>query len=116
MHRDGLRSALAGRDDVLLEPVIRLLVKYVSDPRFGQLVCDIATLVLGTYEHLKRIAVNNCADMYGAVLGQSPLIDSLFLRLRRKVAAEIRFQKELVKIKGALHMILASTNPSATFD
>lgn len=54
--------------------------------------------------------------MYGAVLAQSPVIDSLFLQLRRKVAAEIRFQKELVKIKGALHMILASTNPSATFN
>ena len=49
IHRDGLRSALAGRDDVLLEPVLRLLVKYVSDPRFGQLVCDITTLVLGMY-------------------------------------------------------------------
>jgi U3 small nucleolar RNA-associated protein 15 len=57
MHRDGLRSALAGRDDVLLEPVLRLLVKYVSDPRFGQLVCDIATLVLGTYETFKE---NRC--------------------------------------------------------
>ncbi|KAF8736471.1 hypothetical protein AX14_000268 [Amanita brunnescens Koide BX004] len=101
IHRDGLRSALAGRDDVLLEPILRLLVKYVSDSRFGQLVCDITTLVL---------------DMYGAVLAQSPVIDSLFLQLRRKVAAEIRFQKELVKIKGALHMILASTNPSATFN
>ena len=54
MHRDGLRSALAGRDDVLLEPVLRFLVKYVSDPRFGQLVCDIATLVLGTYETFKE--------------------------------------------------------------
>jgi U3 small nucleolar RNA-associated protein 15 len=46
--------------------------------------------------------------MYSPVLGQSPVIDTLFLRLRKKVAAEIRFQKELVKIKGALDMILAS--------
>ncbi|KAK2466248.1 hypothetical protein APHAL10511_001890 [Amanita phalloides] len=100
IHRDGLGSALAGRDDVLLEPILRLMVKYVADPRFGQLVCDIATLIL---------------DMYGTVFGQSPLVDSLFLRLRQKVAAEMRFQKEVVKVKGALQMILASTNPSATF-
>jgi U3 small nucleolar RNA-associated protein 15 len=46
--------------------------------------------------------------MYSPVLGQSPVIDTLFLRLRKKVAAEIRFQKELVKTKGALDMILAS--------
>lgn len=99
IHRDGLKSALAGRDDVLLEPILRLLVKYVTDPRFGQLVCDVTILVL---------------DMYSAVLGQSPLIDSLFLQLRKKVATEIRLQKELVRTKGALSMILASTNPSVT--
>ena len=49
IHRDGLRSALAGRDDVLLEPVLRLLLKYVADPRFGVLVCDVASLVIGVW-------------------------------------------------------------------
>ncbi|KAH7914166.1 WD40 repeat-like protein [Hygrophoropsis aurantiaca] len=93
IHRDGLRSALASRDDVLLEPVLHILVKYVADPRFGAIVCAVATLVI---------------DMYAPVLGQSPLIDSLFLRLRKKVLAEIRFQKELIKTKGALDMIFSS--------
>ncbi|GJJ07566.1 hypothetical protein Clacol_001769 [Clathrus columnatus] len=36
IHRDGLRPALAGRDDVLLEPILRLLLKYITDPRFGE--------------------------------------------------------------------------------
>ncbi|OSD04245.1 WD40 repeat-like protein [Trametes coccinea BRFM310] len=94
IHRDGLRTALAGRDDVLLEPVLRLLLKHVTDPRFGEMVCDVANVVI--------------AEMYTPVLGQSPLIDTLFVRLRKKVAAEIRFQKELVKAKGALDMLLAS--------
>ncbi|KAJ6485070.1 WD40 repeat-like protein [Mycena vitilis] len=93
IHRDGLRIALAGRDDVLLEPVLRLLVKYVTDPRFGEMVCDVAGIVI---------------EMYTPVLGQSPLIDSLFLRLRKKVSAELRFQKELLKTKGALDMVLAT--------
>ena len=48
-------------------------------------------------------------DMYSAVLGQSPLIDSLFLRLRKKVTAEIRFQEELVKARGVLEMVFASS-------
>lgn len=48
------------------------------------------------------------AEMYTPVLGQSPLIDALFVRLRKKVAAELRFQKELIKAKGALDMLLAS--------
>jgi len=93
IHRDGLRIALAGRDDVLLEPVLRLLLKHVTDPRFGVLVADITGVVI---------------DMYRPVIGQAPLIDGLFLRLRKKVAAEIRFQEEIMKVKGALAMILSS--------
>jgi len=46
--------------------------------------------------------------MYSPVIGQSPIIDTLFLRLRKKLAAELRFQKELVKTKGALDMILST--------
>ncbi|KAF9247088.1 WD40 repeat-like protein [Melanogaster broomeanus] len=93
IHRDGLCSALSGRDDVLLEPVLRLLVKHVTDPRFGEMVCDVSTLL---------------TEMYAPVLGQSLLIDSLFLRLRKKVLAEIRFQKELKKAKGTLEMVFSS--------
>ncbi|KAF7292448.1 WD40 repeat-like protein [Mycena chlorophos] len=99
IHRDGLRIALAGRDDVLLEPVLRLLVKYVADPRFGEMACDVAGIVI---------------EMYTPVLGQSPLIDSLFLRLRKKVLAELRFQKEVVKTKGALDMLIASASLAST--
>ncbi|KAJ7591030.1 WD40 repeat-like protein [Mycena floridula] len=94
IHRDGLKTALAGRDDVLLEPVLRLLLKHVTDPRFGETVCDVAGLVI---------------EMYTPILGQSPLIDSLFVRLRKKVLNEIRFQKALLKTKGALDMVLASS-------
>ena len=47
LYRDGLRSALAGRDDVLLEPILRFLLKYVTDPRFGNTVCDVASLIIG---------------------------------------------------------------------
>lgn len=47
IHRDGLRTALSGRDDVLLEPILRLLLKHVADPRFGEMVCDVAGVVIG---------------------------------------------------------------------
>ncbi|KAF4601997.1 hypothetical protein EYR40_005198 [Pleurotus pulmonarius] len=97
--RDGLRSALSGRDDVLLEPILRYLIKYVADPRFGQTVCDVAAFLI---------------DMYSPVLGQSPLMDTLFLRLQKKVTAEVRFQRSLVQTKGALDMLFASTALSAS--
>ncbi|KAJ3565735.1 hypothetical protein NP233_g7449 [Leucocoprinus birnbaumii] len=94
IHRDGLKIALAGRDDVLLEPILRLLLKHVTDPRFGELVCDVAQVVI---------------DMYQPVIGQAPLIDSLFVRLHKKVMAELRFQAELQRAKGALNMMISSS-------
>ena len=119
IHRDGLRTALAGRDDVLLEPILRLLLKYVSDPRFGEMVCDVASIVIGTFKvidgnpSLANFSVMLSAEMYTPVLGQSPLIDTLFLRLRKKVAMELRFQQDLVKVKGALDMLLATASLSS---
>jgi len=43
---DALRPALAGRDDVLLEPVLAMLMKHVTDPRYSSVACYMATLVL----------------------------------------------------------------------
>ncbi|KZT41148.1 WD40 repeat-like protein [Sistotremastrum suecicum HHB10207 ss-3] len=97
-HLDALRIAVAGRDDVTLEPLLRLVLKHVTDPRFGQLCCAVAGVIIETYSSL---------------LGQSPVMDSLFLRLRRKVSEELRFQRELTRVKGALDMILASSALSA---
>jgi U3 small nucleolar RNA-associated protein 15 len=93
----------------LLEPVLALLIKYVNDPRFGETVCDVGSLVLGMCNpHYPRFSSNVVSEMYSPVLGQSPLIDALFLRLRKKVTAELRFQQELIRTKGALDMIFAS--------
>lgn len=109
VHRDGLRIALAGRDDVLLEPILQLLVKNVADPRFGDLAMSVATVVIGSFPasyEISSMLTTTPSEMYAAVLGQSPLIDALFVRLRKKVEEELRFQKELLQVKGALDMIL----------
>lgn len=105
-----MKIALSGRDDVLLEPILRLLVKYVTDPRFGEMVCDISGVVIGTYSIVIQVKLEAepIIEMYNPILGQSPLIDSLFVQLRKKVAAEIRFQSKLVKTRGALDMIFCS--------
>lgn len=47
IYRDALRAALAGRDDVLLEPVLQLLLKHSTDPRFSALACHVASIVIG---------------------------------------------------------------------
>lgn len=116
VYRDGLQSALAGRDDVLLEPILRLLLKHVTDPRFGGLACDVAGLIIGTYRSRPELQPSLdmlSTEMYAPVLGQSPTIDSLFLRLRRKLVGELRLQNDLVKTKGALDMLFAFAALSA---
>ena len=48
-------------------------------------------------------------DMYSPVIGQSPLIDTLFQRLDAKLKAELKFQKELVRLRGAVEMVMATS-------
>ncbi|KAJ7507862.1 WD40 repeat-like protein [Mycena galericulata] len=69
IHRDGLRIALAGRDDY---------------PRFGEMVCDIAGI--GNHRSSTPFSYDYA----------------------RKFTTELRFQKELLKTKGALDMVLAT--------
>jgi U3 small nucleolar RNA-associated protein 15 len=111
VYRDGLRTALAGRDDVLLEPILRLLLKYITDSRFGNVACDVAGVIIGMSPFTTSVTtvtlMSSPAEMYAPVLGQSPTIDSLFLRLRKKLEAEIQLQSDLVKVKGALDMLFA---------
>lgn len=40
---------------MLLEPILRLLIKYVSDPRFGTTVAYVAGLVIGELVHRKVV-------------------------------------------------------------
>ena len=110
IHRDGLKIALSGRDDVLLEPILRLLLKYVTDPRFGELVCDVARLLIGEFISILYATDSNMpTEIYQPVIGQAPLIDSLFVRLHKKVMVELRFQAELQRTSGALSMIISSS-------
>ena len=110
IHRDGLKVALSGRDDVLLEPILRLLLKYVADPRFGELVCDVARVLIGEFVLISYAADSDTlTEMYKPVIGQAPLIDSLFVRLHKKVMVELRFQAELQRTSGALSMIMSSS-------
>lgn len=98
IHRDALQTAISGRDDVMLEPLLRMLVKYVTDPRFCDVACDVTSMVV---------------DTYGLVFGQSPLIDQLLISLRRKIRQELRMQREIQKVRGALDMVFATATPAA---
>jgi U3 small nucleolar RNA-associated protein 15 len=47
IQQDALRIALAGRDDVTLEPILSFLVRNITDPRFGEMASDVAGVIIG---------------------------------------------------------------------
>ncbi|KAI9010407.1 WD40-repeat-containing domain protein [Phycomyces nitens] len=98
IHRDGLKTAITGRDDVSLEPLVRFLVKNIHHPRYTKLLVDVADVVI---------------DVYTPVFGQSPLIDDLMKQLSTKVKQEITFQKELTQTIAALDMIFTRSGVSS---
>ncbi|KAJ1679284.1 snoRNA-binding rRNA-processing protein [Spiromyces aspiralis] len=98
MHRDGLRQALAGRDELSLDPVVRFLIKYIAYPRYSSLLIDVANTLL---------------DIYGPVLGQSAAMSELLGRLRHRIKVELRLQGELQKLMGSMDMLIAASESGA---
>ncbi|CAO3702626.1 unnamed protein product [Rhizopus stolonifer] len=98
IHRDGLKQAITGRDDVSLEPLMRFLIRNIHHPRHTNLLVDVSETLI---------------DCYTRVFGQSPLIDDLLSRLTTKVRQEIKLQKELIETMAALDMLFAKSS-SAT--
>lgn len=47
IHRDGLKQAITGRDDVSLEPLMRFLIRNIHHPRFTNLLVDVSEAVIG---------------------------------------------------------------------
>ncbi|KDE08664.1 hypothetical protein MVLG_01123 [Microbotryum lychnidis-dioicae p1A1 Lamole] len=94
IHRDGLTIALANRNDLSLEPILKFLVQHITNPRHCILASDVANALI---------------EIYTPTLGLSPLVDGLFNRLRRKVDEELKFQRELIAVRGALDMVFASS-------
>lgn len=44
-------------------------------------------------------------DTYYPLLGQSPLLDDLLVRLRQKIMLEVKTMQELMSVMGVLEMI-----------
>jgi U3 small nucleolar RNA-associated protein 15 len=49
------------------------------------------------------------SDFYSSVVGQSPLIDGLLVKLQQQVSQELRVQKQLFELLGSIDMLLATS-------
>ncbi|KAI9633584.1 57.7 kda trp-asp repeat-containing protein [Dioszegia hungarica] len=92
VFRDALRVALSSRDETSLEPILSFLVKYVTDPRFGEIASNVVSVII---------------DLYTPILGQTPGVDELLGKMQTRIERELAFERELVKLRGALDMTLS---------
>lgn len=95
VQREGLQIALSGRDDQALKPVLEFVCKNIANPRYTALLVAVSDVIL---------------DIYAPSMGQSPLIDDLFVKLKQRVKMELDFQEKLFQTLGAMETILAGGN------
>lgn len=50
---------------------------------------------------------NTRIDLYTPVLGQSPVIDEMLGKMQNRIERELGFERDLMKLRGALDMTLA---------
>ncbi|OLL25335.1 U3 small nucleolar RNA-associated protein 15 [Neolecta irregularis DAH-3] len=95
MHRNGLQQALHNRDDHQLEPVLRFLIRYITDSRFVNIVIEVALTII---------------ELYGNAIGQSTLTDGLIQKLRMRVSQEVERAKEACRTEGMLELLFAGSS------
>ncbi|KAI5309620.1 hypothetical protein KEM55_002803, partial [Ascosphaera atra] len=89
-HRAALHAALAGRDEVTLQPILKWVYKSIADHRLAELCVEVAMHIL---------------DIYSAELGQSAVIDGLVEKLRRRVSEEVDRSQQAWTTRGMLELL-----------
>lgn len=62
---------------------------------------------MGLLNLTTRVAI---ADIYGALVGQSMLVDEAFVQLRRRVDADVRRQVKMVGLLGSIEMLRSASS------
>jgi len=95
IRREGLRGALAGREEKQLCNVLNFVNKYIADLRFSNLLLYVANLLVELYlpEH-----------------GMSSTVDQLFEDMKKKLDREARYMETLMELQGAVDLVLSASN------
>ncbi|KAJ1621833.1 WD40-repeat-containing domain protein [Pavlovales sp. CCMP2436] len=93
VQRGGLRAALASRDELSLEPVLRFLARHIANPNMSRTCARMANLLLELYDE----------SAWG-----SELNSNLLLRLRQVIEQELTSQQALTKLAGTIEAIVAN--------
>ena len=91
ISRAALVRALAGRDETSLEPILAFLVKFATNPRYADLLCEVCEVIV---------------SIYAPIIGTSMVIDDLFLKLHQHLKQELGLHKKLLKLSGKLDLCM----------
>ena len=94
LNRNVLRNSLAGRDAETLVPLLKMVCKYVTNPRYSMTLLHTANVLI---------------DIYSPILGQSSQVDYLFFQLASKLKKEIQLQESLMSLQGSVEFIVHSS-------
>ena len=92
-RRNGLKSALGGRDAKDLLPILNFLHRNISDARFSSFLIEVMDITL---------------DLYAHTLGCRPSTDRIFVDIRKRLDKETRTLRELMLLQGSLDLVLSS--------
>lgn len=117
IFRKQLKVALSGRDAKSLIPLLKFVVKYISNPRYTKLFWEVTTEVLGIcFVLLSVFEELTFADLYSSVVGQSQEVDYWLKRLKNTMLSEIELQKQMQQLLGQLEMVMAVSTPTTVDD
>lgn len=92
-HRSAMRTAVSGRDEVTLQPILKWVCTFITNPQYVRLCVDIGALIL---------------DLYSTQIGQSKNIDNLMRRLHTRVRREVNRSQQAWQTQGMLGLLLES--------
>ncbi len=94
-RRNGLKTALGGRDERALLPLLQYLHRNIGDARFSAFLIEVVDITL---------------DLYASTLGSCPSTDRVFVDIRKRVERETRTLRQLMLLQGSLDLVLSSSS------
>lgn len=99
-HRSALRLALADRNEEQLVPVLKWILRYISDPRHTDLIYDMVLLLLDLYSH-------KLAEWQETGDGEGKDVQQLILRISKRVRFGSELAQQATATLGVLEMLEA---------
>jgi len=94
-RRNGLKTAIGGRDEKSLVPLLQYLHRNIADARFSSFLIEVVDVTI---------------DLYAITMGTCPSTDKLFNDIRKRVDRETRTMRQLMLLKGSLDLALSGSS------